>query len=684
MAVAVAVCLSGSPVPAQEGNLALGRPVSASGPTAPGQPPGNLTDGDRLTYSHPLDGLGTSWFFYQIDLGKEYALGRIVIWNRTGCCPERQSNYLVMVASDNAGKPGKVMWLGYVRKDGSNSGDGGMDTLVADMDPNGVFLGRYILIANQNGRPDNPQIAEVEVYQTLRPVIRSFHTDDGNITRVGHPSLPASATLSWEADFYDTLTLDQGIGQVPGPRSSLCVSPSVTTTYTLCAANAAGQTTASVTVGVDEPVLDPVVTEFMADNASTIEDEDGEHTDWIEIHNPNAFTLNIGGYYLTDDPGNRRKWQFPSTSVPADGYLVIFASGKDRTDPDGELHTSFQLSRDGDYLGLVARDGVTMLQQFPPERQTTNDYPKQKEDVSYGLDTNGAVGFFLEPTPGKANGPRIDGFVEDTKVLPDRGFYDAPIGVNIATATKGAVIRYTTDGSEPKETHGAVFSGPIPVMTTTVLRSAAFKSGLVPTNVDTHTYIFLDNVIASSVMNKAITQDRTYAPQMRAALTDLPTMSIATPAGVIDQSTKDVAYPEVRASVEWIMPDASKGFQENAGVAHYGGRWPSVNFAKKSFRLYFRREYGAAKLRFPVFTGYDHGIRPVEVFDQLELHSGSHDMSQRGFYMSGHLTDDTMLDIGNLNPHGRFVHMYLNGVYWGLFHLRERWNADMNAQYLGG
>ena len=59
-------------------------------------------------------------------------------------------------------------------------------------------------------------------------------------------------------------------------------------------------------------------------------------------------------------------------------------------------------------------------------------------------------------------------------------------------------------------------------------------------------------------------------------------------------------------------------------------------------------------------------------------------MNQRGFYMSNRFTDDTMLAMGNLNPHGRFVHLYLNGTYWGQYHLRERWSADMMAQYLGG
>ena len=99
-------------------------------------------------------------------------------------------------------------------------------------------------------------------------------------------------------------------------------------------------------------------------------------------------------------------------------------------------------------------------------------------------------------------------------------------------------------------------------------------------------------------------------------------------------------------------------------------------FPKKNFRLYFRGDYGATKLEFPLFEGFERGgIEAVQEFDQLEVRSGSHDMKQRGFYLSNRFTDDVMLDTGDVNPHGRYVHLYLNGTYWGLYHLRERWHA---------
>ena len=119
------------------------------------------------------------------------------------------------------------------------------------------------------------------------------------------------------------------------------------------------------------------------------------------------------------------------------------------------------------------------------------------------------------------------------------------------------------------------------------------------------------------------------------------------------------------------------------GMARYGNRF--TDFTKRSIRLNFRSQYGPAKLRFPIFDGHEYEtIPPADQFDSIDLRSGNHDMQARGAYMSNRFTDDTMLDMGNIAPHGRFVHVYLNGQYWGQYHLRERWNAAMFSEYFGG
>ncbi|MCO6045861.1 CotH kinase family protein [Aeoliella sp. ICT_H6.2] len=122
------------------------------------------------------------------------------------------------------------------------------------------------------------------------------------------------------------------------------------------------------------------ITEIMASNDNTLEDYQGDSSDWLEIYNPSASTVDLGGLYLTDDVQELTKWQFPvGTTIEPFGFQLVFASDKDTLAPNGELHTNFKLSADGEYLGLVDADGSTVIDAFSPE------FPVQFEDVSYGL-----------------------------------------------------------------------------------------------------------------------------------------------------------------------------------------------------------------------------------------------------------------------------------------------------------
>ena len=110
------------------------------------------------------------------------------------------------------------------------------------------------------------------------------------------------------------------------------------------------------------------------------------------------------------------------------------------------------------------------------------------------------IGYMTTPTPGQPNVSNVDvrsGFVTDTQFSIDRGFYDQPIEVEITTNTPDAEIRYTTDGTAPTATHGQVYSGPVAISTTTTLRAGAFKDDFIPTNTDTHTYLYGVGRIAS-------------------------------------------------------------------------------------------------------------------------------------------------------------------------------------------
>ena len=318
--------------------------------------------------------------------------------------------------------------------------------------------------------------------------------------------------------------------------------------------------------------------------------------------------------------------------------------------------------------GLVAGNNVLTIQGLNSS-SSSSDLLFVPELVGIFKDTTNLVeGYFVDPTPDAENGERVNGIVEDTKFSIDRGFFEAPIEVAITTNVPDAEIRYTTDGTPPSETAGTRYSGPVRISGTSVLRAIGYKPGFRSTSVDTHTYIFAADV---------------YGPDIVDGLKAVPTISLVTENTNFLNKNAANDYGEYKSSIEMIYADASPGFQEDAGMTNFGGRF--TRFDKKSFRLYFRKEYGAGKLRHPIFDGFEYkNFPPAEEFDAINLRSGSHDMTNRGAYMASRFVDDSMLEMGQIAPHGRFVHVYLNGQYWGQYHLRERWNAEMASSYFGG
>ena len=129
---------------------------------------------------------------------------------------------------------------------------------------------------------------------------------------------------------------------------------------------------------------DVVISEFLAVNDSSARDEDGDTSDYIEIFNAGETAVSLSGWYLTDNGLDPTQWRFPNVSIPGQSFLIVWASGKDRRDPAGELHTNFRLAATPSYLGLVAADGATEMFAYAP-------YPDQVSDFSYGLDQNASI-----------------------------------------------------------------------------------------------------------------------------------------------------------------------------------------------------------------------------------------------------------------------------------------------------
>ncbi|MBI1841066.1 MAG: lamin tail domain-containing protein [Verrucomicrobia bacterium] len=126
-------------------------------------------------------------------------------------------------------------------------------------------------------------------------------------------------------------------------------------------------------------IPDVEITEFLADNFRGLPDEEGNFNDWIELHNGSSAPVSLNGWYLADSPGKLTKWKFPDVTLNPDAYLIVFASGKNRTDPFSPLHTNFKLSaKSGGYLALVWSDGASVVSAY-------TNYPVQVQNVSYGF-----------------------------------------------------------------------------------------------------------------------------------------------------------------------------------------------------------------------------------------------------------------------------------------------------------
>lgn len=451
-----------------------------------------------------------------------------------------------------------------------------------------------------------------------------------------------------------------------------------------------------------------VISEFLAANKNGLRDEDNAASDWIEIHNATALAVNLAGWHLTDNPAKLDKWTFPATNLPPGGFLVVFASGKNRAVPGQPLHTSFSLSASGEYLALTEPGGGISSEYAPV-------FPPQFEDISYGLSPTNAAEqrFFAVPTPGATNSTSYYVQVAAPQVSPGRGFYTNPISVTITSATPGAVIRYTLDGTLPTATTGLTYTNALLITNNTPLRVATFQADAISSPVVTHTYIFPERVPDQSPtgaapsdwpnswganmvdygMDPNVVGVAPWSSAFPQALLTIPTVSIVLPlgslfnssTGIYANASQDGIAWERAASMELLDPanNAAKEFQSNIGLRIRGGSSRSPNNPKHSFRMFLRAEYGNSRLDYPFF-----GPTAAASFKKFDLRSHQDDSwhftGSNGEILRDAFSRDTLLDMGGVGPHGNYYHLYLNGQYWGLYTSEERPEANFGESYFGG
>ena len=294
------------------------------------------------------------------------------------------------------------------------------------------------------------------------------------------------------------------------------------------------------------------------------------------------------------------------------------------------------------------------------------------------------------------------------------GFYEDTFQVSLSTATPGAFIGYTTDGSTPTLSNFSIYLSPLDISSTTNLRAFSFAQDHLSETDRTWSYIFVDDVLNQSnngeapdgfpavgsvnhALDYGIDPDVITAEGEQAvkdALLAIPTWSVTTDLenlfdpndGIYVNSLQDGIESERPASLEQLNPDGTEGFQVNAGIRIKGGASRNTNNPKHSLKFFFRNEYGDSSLEYDLFKG---DPTATTSFEKIDLRTAQNFSWSRGGSASNNFITDVLnrrnqAALGQQATRSTWVHLYLNGQYWGLYQTQERADANFGASYLGG
>jgi len=439
------------------------------------------------------------------------------------------------------------------------------------------------------------------------------------------------------------------------------------------------------------------INEIMASNSKTIRDGDvddptdgskgGSYSDWIEIYNPGSQVVDLKGYTLSD---SEAKWTIPQCSVGANEYLLIWASDKNKVAKDGQLHTNFKLSSSGEKIELKAPNGTVI---------DSVTYSSLMDDQSFGRMTDGSSQYkvFTKSTPLTANQTGIT-LVNEPVFSKAGGLYTEAFDLQLTSEDPPAKIYFTTDCSDPVPGAAGtgLYSGSIriksrageknvlsmvqdvsadyqnpwkapdgEVFKCTTLKAVVIRNDGVKSNIATHSF-FVDPSMKSK-----------YSLPIVSVVTEYKNLfDPATGIYMSKNCEKTGEEWERPAHIEFYEKDGTLGFTQNIGLRLNGAY--TKKYPQKSLRIYADGDYGdLGEIKYEIFPGLtkNGNGKSLKSFERLILRNAGNDWAFG--YMRDEMTQSLVSHVKGLDTQSaRPAILFLDGEYWGVYYIRERFDKD--------
>jgi len=433
-----------------------------------------------------------------------------------------------------------------------------------------------------------------------------------------------------------------------------------------------------------------VINEVMVNNRNSITDDEGDFEDWIEIYNKGDKAVNLKGFGLSKKSKEPFYWTFPDITIEPKSFSIIWASGKDKIDFDGDddIHTNFTLNNKDRYIILTS-----------PDKKWKDIFilKPMGDNISYGRFPDGSSDFFGfdEGTPGEPNKGQTLVKGPNTKRLENPvfshigGFYTEGFVLSLKTVDSDARIYYTLDGSIPTE-ESKLYTGPIYILPNdeeaTVIRARAYKEGYPKSEVITHSYFVSRNIYNSfNIPVVSIVTDPDNLFDYRRGIyipgrefdrwRENNPDSVVTGAVPANYNQRGKEW-EREASVELFETDGRRSLAQNIGIRIHGGY--SRSNPLKSLALYARDNYDEN-----LYIYYDFfDEQEVKKYSKILLRTSATDSKYSFFrdaFMQSLARDIGILDTQRFKP----CIVFINGDYYGIHNIREAYDKDYINNYYG-